>query len=294
MSRYRPIQAKSILQPVKGDWFGSSYNMNLYRGCEHRCIYCDSRSACYQIEDFDREVLYKANAIEILQKELAIKKRKGVIGTGAMCDPYMPAEEKLRLTRQALEVIHARKWPIELMTKSDSVLRDKDLLSAINKDTSAVVTFTITTPHDELSKKIEPYVSVSSKRIDAIRELTDSGVIAGANICPVLPYITDDINDLKTIATQVKDAGGDYCILMMGVTLRDVQRAYFYKKLDKHFPGLRQVYEESFGDNYHAMLDNMKVKSREYTDYCDAIGLKHRMSDVPRWPKEQTEQISLF
>ena len=294
MSKYRPIQAKSIIQSVKGDWFGSNYNMNLYRGCEHRCIYCDSRSACYQIEDFDHEVLYKVNAIELLQNELATKKRKGVIGTGAMCDPYMPAEEKVGLTRQALEVIHARKWPIELMTKSDRVLRDKDLLSAINQDTSAVVTFTITTPHDELSRKIEPYASVSSKRIEAIRELIASGVVAGASICPVLPYITDDMDDLKSIASQVKDAGGEYCILMMGVTLRDVQRAYFYQELDKNFPSMRKVYEESFGDDYHAVLDDMRGKSEEYKAYCESIGLKYKMSDVPRWPKEQIEQISLF
>src|SRR5512136_395368 len=187
----REIQAKVLLSSSKhpDPWFGIRYTMNLYRGCQHQCIYCDSRSECYQIEEFS-DILVKANAIEVLRKELAHKRIKGTIGTGSMNDPYMPLEAERRLTRQALEVIAEFRFPVHVITKSDLVLRDMDLLKEISR-VYAAVTFTITTYDDGLSKMLEPGAPVSSRRLAAMQTLSAAGILTGVALMPVLPFIED-------------------------------------------------------------------------------------------------------
>ena len=171
----REIQAKTLLSPVKqpDPWFGLRYTMNLYRGCQHQCIYCDSRSECYRIEDFN-QVLVKVNAIQLLEKELARKRIIGTIGTGSMNDCYMPIEKSIQLTRRAMEVIARHHFPVHILTKNPLVLRDKDILQDISRVYSAI-SFTITAGDDLLSNKVEPGAPPTSKRFEAIRELSSAG-----------------------------------------------------------------------------------------------------------------------
>src|SRR5512137_1583093 len=195
----REIQAKTLLARVKGhdDLFGLYYNMNLYRGCQHQCIYCDSRSECYQIENLNHEVLVKANAIELLRRELAGKRIIGTIGSGSMKDPYMPLEADVRLTRRALEVIAGFGFPVHVITKSDLVLRDIDLLEEISRKTYAAVTFTITTADDAMSKRLEPGAPDSSQRLAALGALSQHGILTGVTLMPVLPFIEDTEDNIR-------------------------------------------------------------------------------------------------
>jgi DNA repair photolyase len=252
----KSIQAKVLLSHVKqpDSWFGLKYNMNLYRGCQHQCIYCDSRSLCYQIEDF-RDILVKENAIELLESELARKRVKGTIGTGSMNDPYMPAEAKIGLTRRALEVIARLRFPVHVITKSDLVLRDLDLLRRINQ-VYAAVSFTITTADDRLARKVEPGAPPPSARLRAMKQLADNGILTGITMMPILPYLQDDEENIAQIVALAGEHGASYILPAFGVTLRDRQRSYYYTKLDQHFPGVRQEYERRFGDQYFAPARN--------------------------------------
>jgi DNA repair photolyase len=246
----RKTKAKTLLSSsTKPDpWFGCKYNMNLYRGCEHKCIYCDSRSECYQIENFS-DVLIKVNAIELLEDELSRKRIKGTIGFGAMCDTYTFVERKYQLTRKALEVIAKYKFPIHIITKSDMVLRDIEILKKINEEYAAI-TFTITTVDDKLAKIVEPYAPLPSKRLKTMKKLSDEGIYTGVTMMPILPFIEDNEENITHIIEQSKKYGAKYIIPALGMTLRDRQRAYYYKKLDKHFPGLKQKYIKTFRNNY--------------------------------------------
>jgi len=248
----REIQAKTLLAHVKqpDTWFGLKYNMNLYRGCAHRCIYCDSRSECYQIDNFDDEVLVKVNAPELLRDELSRKRVKGLIGTGSMNDPYMPLERKRYLTGAALEVIAAFGFPVHVLTKSDLALRDVALFQEIQRRTRAVVSFTITTADDDLAAKVEPYSPRPSARFDALRKLAEAGIETGVMLMPVLPFIEDTEENVTAIVERAVDSGARHIVASFGMTMRDRQRAYFYAQLDRHFPGLRRRYERAFGERY--------------------------------------------
>ena len=215
----------------------------------HFCIYCDSRSACYQIEDFDREVLVKVNAIDLLRKELPSKRVKGTVGTGAMSDPYMPLEADLNLTRQALEVLAQFRYPVHITTKSDLVLKDLDLLCQINQ-VRALVCFTITTADDELGKKVEPYAPLVSRRFEAARVLAAHGIQVGITMMPILPFIEDSEENIAQIVTRAHECGVTYILPWFGMSIRTGQREYFYGQLEVLFPGLRERYERQFGDQY--------------------------------------------
>jgi DNA repair photolyase len=256
----KEIQAKTMLARVKGEdaWFGLYYNMNLYRGCQHQCIYCDSRSECYQIENFNTEVLVKVNAAELLRKELASKRVIGTIGTGSMNDPYMPLEQDLRLTRRALEVIAKAGFPVHTITKSDLVLRDLDLFADIQQKTYAAVTFTVTTADDDLSRRLEPGAPVSSRRLAALRTLSRRGILSGITMMPILPFIEDGEENIRQIVTLAAENGAKYILPSFGMTLRDRQREYYYAKLDILFPGMRQRYERAFGKRYSASAQNYR------------------------------------
>jgi DNA repair photolyase len=288
----KEIQAKVLLSHVKqpDDWFGLKYNMNLYRGCQHRCIYCDSRSECYQIEDFDGEILVKANAIELLRRELASKRVKGTIGTGSMNDPYMPLEAEVNLTGRALAVIAEFRFPVHVMTKSDLVLRDLDTLRRINR-VYATVSFTITTADDDLGRKLEPGAPLVSERFRAMRVLADHGILTGVSMMPILPFLEDGEENVRRIVEMAEAHRASYIIPWFGMSLRDRQRAYYYDKLDKLFPGLRQKYERMFGNQYHCAVPNADKLSRVFNELCDRYGIATRME---RYEPETGTQMRLF
>jgi DNA repair photolyase len=290
--RIREIQAKVLLSHVKqpDDWFGLKYTMNLYRGCQHRCVYCDSRSECYRIDNFDTEVLFKGNAIELLRKELASKRVKGTIGTGSMNDPYMPLEADAKLTDRALAVIAEFRFPVHIMTKSSLVLRDLDTLRRINQ-VYAAVSFTITTADDELGRKLEPGAPPVSERFRAMKVLADHGIHSGVTMMPILPFIEDNEENVRRIVEQAHAHGAAYIIPWFGMSLRDRQRAYYYGKLDELFPGLRQRYERTFGGQYTCPVPNADRLATLFGDLCEQYGIATRME--PYQPVSGT-QMSLF
>ena len=287
----KEITAKVLLNPVKqpDDWFGLKYNMNLYRGCQHQCIYCDSRSECYQIENFS-DVLVKVNALELLRNELPRKRVKGTIGTGSMNDPYMPLEAQRNLTGQALQVIAEHRFPVHIITKSDLVLRDLHTIREINQ-VYAAVTFTITTADDMLGKKIEPGAARVSARFRAMQILAENGVLTGVTLMPVLPFLEDNVENIRQIVTRAHEAGASYIIPSFGMTLRDRQREYYFGKLDQLFPGLRREYGKEFGHQYRLPANNAQELEKEFHGLCDRYGIATR---IPQFQPEQGMQIPLF
>ncbi len=288
----REIEAKVLLSHVRqpDDWFGMKYNMNLYRGCQHRCIYCDSRSECYQIEDFDGEVLVKANAVELLRKELARKRVRGTIGTGSMNDPYMPLEAEVNLTGRALQVIAEFRFPVHVLTKSDLVLRDLHTLCRIN-ETFAAVSFTITTADDGLAKKLEPGAPLVSDRLKAMRVLADHGIHTGVTMMPILPFIEDSWENIAEVVAKAHENGASYIVPAFGMTLRDRQRSYYYDRLDQHFPGLRARYERRFGGRYECAASGARQLAEDFEGLCARIGVRTRMG---RYPSAAGSQLGLF
>jgi DNA repair photolyase len=260
----REIRAKSLLSggsPVHEDsWFKTTYTMNIYRGCEHQCIYCDSRSECYQIENF-ADVLVKINAADLLEQELSRKRRKGTIGTGAMSDPYTPVEKRYNLTRRALEVVASHAFPLHLMTKSDMVLRDVDVLQKVSK-VYACVNFTLTTVDDDLAAKVEPGAPRPSARLRAMKLLSDSGIYAGVSVMPVLPFFEDSDEQIKVIFEKAKEHGAQFALFSPGMTLRDRQRAYYYQKLRKRFPGMAERYNRRYGNQYSCLSPRAAALTR--------------------------------
>lgn len=291
------IKAKTILTKVRygHSWYGIDYNMNLYRGCMHGCIYCDSRSKCYHIDNFD-VVRGKENALFILEQELQ-KKSKGVIGIGAMSDAYNPLESKYEQTRGALKLIAKYGFGVSIDTKSDLILRDIDLLKEICSKNNVIIKFTITTPNDELSSMIEPNVCVSSKRFQAIKVLADSGIFVGIMLNPVLPFITDKEEDIKKIVELASQMGAKFIHTYMGMTLRDNQRDYYFDKLDKYFMGLREKYIHYYGNRYECSVVDYKRLYKVFTSECEKYGILYHMDDIIRAYKKAytvNEQITLF
>jgi DNA repair photolyase len=273
----REISAKTLLASVKqpDPWFGLKYNLNLYRGCQHQCIYCDSRSECYQIENF-ADILVKVNALELLEKELSKKRVKGTIGTGSMNDPYMPIEATRNLTGRALEIIAAHGFPVHIITKGTLVLRDLPTLQTISQ-TYAAVSFTITTASDELGKHLEPGAPKVSERFAALEKLSAAGVLTGITLMPILPFLTDDEANLRELVARAADSGAKYILAAFGVTLRDRQREYFYAKLEQHFPGLKEKYQRAYGNRYYAPAPNAKRLEALFNELCATYQLARRM-----------------
>lgn len=280
----KEITAKTILSSSKqpDPWFGIKYTMNLYRGCQHQCIYCDSRSACYQIENF-ADVLVKVNAIELLRKELPRKRIKGVIGTGAMNDPYMPLEAARNLTGQALHVIAESNFPVHIITKSDLVLRDLDTLCQISQ-TYAAVSFTITTADDALGKQVEPGAPRVSQRFAAMQTLAAHGILTGVTMMPILPFIEDAPENIRAIIEQAYAHGAKYILAAFGMTLRDRQREYYYAQLDRLFPGARQRYERAFGERYSASANRARQLEQLFREQCDRYGIATRIPQFAPHP----------
>lgn len=274
------IPAKNILTRTKNSfWFATDYNMNIYRGCSHGCIYCDSRSECYRIDHFD-QVRAKENALIILEDNLRRKTIKGVIGTGAMSDPYNPLEKKHQLTGQALSLIKAHGFGVAIATKSPLIARDKELLGAIQNRSPVIVKITITCANDALSQIIEPHVAPSSERFATIRELSENGVFSGILLMPILPFINDTPENIQALVRLAGENGARFIYPAFGVTLRDQQRLYFYDQLDKHFPGIKQEYMKHFGNQYSCASPHAKSLWTTFTRECQRQNILYKMPDI--------------
>ena len=285
-------KVKGILSPKNG--------MNLYRGCTHGCIYCDSRSTCYQMNHKFEDIEVKENAIELLEDVLKRKRKKCMIGMGSMTDPYIPEELKLKHTRKALEVASKYGFGITLITKSNRVLRDLDLLKEINQKTKCVVQMTLTTYDEELCKKIEPNVSTTKERFEALLTLRDAGIPTVVWLTPLLPYINDTEENLLGILNYCKEAKV-YGILCfgIGVTLRDGNKEYFYAQLDKKFPNLKEQYIKEYGNSYIINSKNNAKLMKIFHEFCDKNKIEHNPDKIFGYlnefeDKTAFEQLSFF
>lgn len=292
------VEARQILQRTKTErWFGTVYNMNLYRGCCHGCIYCDSRSACYGITQFD-SVQVKRNALSLLQQELPKKRRKGVVGTGAMSDPYNPLERELLYTRGALELLQAHGFGVAIATKSNLITRDIDVLQRIAQHAPVICKMTVTTCDDALAQKLEPNVSRPSERFAAIRQLSEAGLFTGVLMMPVLPFLEDDEANICGIVQRAKHSGARFIYPAFGVTLRDNQRQWYLQQLERLFPGqgLAMKYRAQYASAYECITPRVRTLWPKFTQACRENKLYYRMGDIIRASQRpyQVEQLSMF
>jgi len=285
-------KVKSILSAQNG--------MNLYRGCTHGCIYCDSRSKCYNFDHVFEDIEVKINAPELLEDALRRKRSKCMIGTGAMCDPYMPIEDDLKLTRRCLEIIDRYGFGLAIQTKSSRILRDLDLLRSIHEKAKCVVQMTLTTFDESLCKILEPNVSTTRERFEVLRVLRDAGIPTVVWLSPLLPFINDTEENLRGILDYCREARVTG-IINFGIclTLRDGDREYYYKKLDEHFPGLKQKYQQKYGNRYVLMSDQNDRLMEIFHEICREHGIIDEPDAVFRYLHEyenrlQPEQLSLF
>jgi len=293
----KTVPAKTIVTNTKGsaNWFGVNYNMNIYRGCCHGCIYCDSRSECYHIDDFD-EVKVKENALEIIRNNLRSKVRSGVVGTGAMSDPYNPFEAQLELTRNALQLIDAYGFGTAIATKSDLVTRDIDILKDINQHSPVIVKITVTCADDALGRIVEPTAPPSSQRFAALKKLADEGIFCGILLMPVLPFIADNQENIINIVRKGAECGVRFIYPAFGVTLRQNQREHFYSKLDESFAGVKQKYIKQYGYEYSCVSPNAKRLWQVFKTECDMLGILYKMQDIISCYKQGygIQQLSFF
>ena len=284
------VEAKGILSPQNG--------MNLYRGCVHGCIYCDSRSSCYHMDHAFEDVAVKRNAIALLEDALKRRRKPCMIAAGSMTDPYIPLEEELGHVRQALELVLRYGCGITLITKSARVLRDLDLLAAINRRTKCVVQMTLTTYDEALCRKLEPHVSTTRERFQALLQLREAGIPTVVWLCPILPFINDTRENLEGVLDLCLQAGvcGVVCF-GMGVTLREGSREYFYAQLDRHFPGMKERYIAAYGSRYLLESPNSRQLTALFHDICRRGGVVHDNDSVFQYLRtleERTDQLSLF
>ena len=278
------IFAKTILIRTKStSWFGYRYNMNLYKGCCHGCIYCDSRSECYGVTEFDR-VRAKDNALQILRDELRRKVQTGVVGTGAMSDPYNPFEKELCLTRHSLELLDAYGFGVGIATKSNLIARDADILTEIATHSPVMCKITITTHDDTLCEKIEPHVARSSTRFEVLGQLAEKGLFTGILLMPVLPFLEDSVQNIREIVRRAKQANVRFIYPAFGMTLRQNQREWYFQKLESCFPGqnLRERYQKAYGNRYECPSPNAAELWRVFTHDCEQAGILYRMQDIIR------------
>ena len=284
------VQAKGILSSTNG--------MNLYRGCQHGCIYCDSRSLCYNMSHAFEDIEVKENGPALLEKALKGKRKRCMIGTGSMSDPYMPLEAELGYTRRALELACRYGFGFTLITKSARVLRDMDLLKKINDSTKCVVQMTLTTYDEALCRKLEPNVSTTAERFQALEVLRDAGIPTVVWLCPILPWINDTEENLRGILDYCVRAGVKGVINFgMGLTLREGNREYFYRQLDRHFPGLKERYLRSFGNAYSLPSPNEKKLMGIFHEVCEAKHILHDNEQIFHYLNEFEEkqrQLSLL
>ncbi len=275
-------EAKSILSAANG--------MNIYRGCTHGCIYCDSRSDCYNFTHDFEDIEVKRNAPQLLEKALASKRKRCMIATGSMSDPYMHCENELQLTRKCLEIIDYYGYGLAIQTKSDRILRDIDLLKSINQKSKCVVQMTLTTYDDDLCKLIEPDVCVTSERFKVLQIMRDNNIPTVVWMSPILPFINDTRENIEGILSYAVEAKvkGIICF-NMGVTLRDGDREYFYYNLDKYFPLLKQKYIKEYGNAYEVTSKNNTELMALFRSACEKHGILHTVDDCFNYLKEFPE-----
>ncbi|MBR3927853.1 MAG: radical SAM protein [Clostridia bacterium] len=285
-------KVKGILSPGNG--------MNLYRGCSHGCIYCDSRSRCYQINHDFEDIEVKENAVELLEKALIGKRKKCMIATGSMTDPYIPLELTLEHTKKALLLIEKHGFGLSIQTKSDRILRDINILESIHQKSKCVVSITLTTFDDKLCKILEPNVCVTSDRIRVLHALKERGIPAVVWLSPILPFINDTEENILAILDACAQANV-YGVIFFGagLTLREGNREYFYQKLDEHFPGLKQEYAKRYGFQYEVASPNNKRLSTLFHETCEKSGLVHDNDRLfayfHEFPKaDKTIQLSMW
>ena len=283
---------KSILSHNNG--------MNLYRGCTHGCIYCDSRSNKYNINHPFNDIEVKSNAISLLRKELHNRKEACMIATGSMTDPYLPLEKQLQYTRKSMQLAYKYGYGFTCITKSDLILRDIDLLEKINNKTKAVVQMTLTSMDDKTSQIIEPHVSPTTRRIEVLEKLNERNIPTIVWLCPILPYITDTPENINGIIEACKEANVKGIICFgMGLTLRDKNREYYYKKLDQHYPGLKQKYIKQYKNSYHIESPHQEELMKIFKTKTSKAGILNNSEEIFKYlhtfpRKDKTVQTKLF
>lgn len=284
------VTAKGILSSHNG--------MNIYRGCQHGCIYCDARSDCYQMDHAFEDIEVKENALVLLERALKAKRKPCMIGFGAMSDPYIPLEQELGMTRQALELIERYGFGVAIQTKSARILRDLDLLKSIQSRAKAVAQITLTTYDEGLCRLIEPNVSTTAQRIAALEELHKAGIPTVVWLCPILPFVNDTQENIRRIIDACAAAGVKGILNFgMGVTLRSGDREYFYAQLDRKFPGLKECYIRTYGNAYEVPSPKSRELLKLFHDRCEEKGIWHDNSQIFRYMaqfEEKSIQMSLF
>ena len=287
------VDAKGILTGSAGH-----YGMNIYRGCSHGCIYCDSRSRCYQFTHPFEDIEVKRNAPELLEKALKSKRKKCMIGTGSMSDPYMHCEEELRLTRKCLEIIRKYGFGAAIQTKSDRILRDIDLLDEINRSAKCVVQITLTTYDDKLCSILEPNVCNTKRRIEVLEAMQERGIPTIVWLTPVLPFINDTEENITAILNECVRTGVRGVIdFGMGLTLREGDREYYYAALDRHFPGMKERYIRSYGNAYELPSPDADKLEKIFHEICRENGIMSNPDECFAFMHELPEkytQMSIF
>ena len=284
------VKAKGILSSKNG--------MNLYRGCQHGCIYCDSRSLCYQMNHAFEDIEVKENAVELLEDALRRKRKKCMIGTGSMTDPYMPLERELGNMRRALEVIRRYGFGVTVLTKSDGILRDLDLLQSIHEQAKCVVQMTLTTYDEDLCRKLEPNVCTTARRFEVLKRLRDAGIPTVVWMSPILPFLNDTPENIRGLLRMCSEAGvyGVICF-GMGLTLREGNREYFYSRLDRLFPGLKERYIRTYANQYEVPSPRSAELMELFHTTCEQNGIVHNNREVFAFLSELEEkdpQLSFF
>ena len=286
------IIAKGILSAQNG--------MNIYRGCTHGCIYCDARSTCYQMNHVFEDIEVKINAPQLLEQALRKKRKKCMIGTGAMSDPYLHLEKELRLTRHCIELIDKYGYGLAIQTKSDMILRDLDLLKNINRKTKCVVQMTLTTYDENLCRILEPHVCTTARRIEVLNTMKDAGIPTIVWLTPILPFINDTEENIRSLLDECRKAGVYGIITFgIGVTLRDGDRQYFYQKLDKHFPGMKERYIRTYGNAYELPVPKEKELMKLVRQECENADMEWRTDVLFEYmnrfeDKQSGKQLTLF
>lgn len=285
------VNAKGILSAQNG--------MNIYRGCSHGCIYCDSRSKCYQMSHSFEDIEVKANAVQLLENALKRKRKPCMIGTGAMSDPYIPLEKNLCNMRKCLEIINKYGFGVSILTKSNLILRDLELLKSINQKTKVVVQMTLTTYDEKLCKILEPNVSTSYERFKVLEIMRDNGIPTIVWLDPILPFINDTEENIRGILSYCEKAKvyGIMCF-GMGLTLRNGNREYFYKKLDEHFPNLKEKYIHKYGNSYEITSPKNKELMQILISFCRKLGIMYNIDEIfsylSEFKQNENEQLNFF
>ncbi len=287
------VEAKGLLTGS-----GGHFGMNIYRGCSHGCIYCDSRSRCYQFTHPFEDIEVKQNAPALLEDILKRRRRRFVISTGSMSDPYQPCERELQLTRRCLELIERYGFGASVITKSELVLRDLELFDRIHQKAKAVLQMTLTVADDKLSRVLEPNVCTTSRRYEVLKAFQRAGVPTVVWMTPLLPFLTDTEENVRRILDYCFDAGvkGIVCF-GMGLTLREGDREYYYAALDRHFPGLKRKYIERYGNAYNLPSPNERALMKIFREICGAHGIMSTPDECFRYLNElpaKDVQISMF